>query len=59
MTVKRNTVVSRIDHGLNHKPTDETPTRYELHFDSGMVLYSNALPDTSMFALSDDKSEPV
>ena len=59
MSAKKIPVISRIDHGLNHKPTETAPTRYELHFEHGAVLYTNALPDTAMFTLQHDKNDSV
>jgi len=50
---------SRFDHGLGHVPTEAAPARYELHFKNGVVIYSNALPDTSAFILQDSQQDPV
>lgn len=59
MSAKKIPVISRIDHGLDHKPTETAPTRYELHFEYGAVLYANTIPDTAMFTLQHDKNDSV
>jgi hypothetical protein len=52
-------VVLRVDHGLGHVSTAAAPARYELHFKNGVVIYSNALPDASVFILQDSQHDPV